>query len=1277
LGDAYGNPNWQERGEYVYQTLFNVAQTSQEDMLAYLNEQSQFDEGITYRSFYIVNAVAVTGDVNILDTLAARSDVAYIESIKEYSIPEPIPGEDNGINALEWGVSKIRADEIWADFGVQGEDVVVANIDTGVLDSHAALVNQYRGTVTGSHDYNWYDPSGTFPTQPGDNNGHGTHTMGTMVGDDGGSNQIGVAPGAQWIAAKGCASSSCSGSHLLAAAEWVLAPYPIGGTPADGDPSKRPHLVNNSWGSSTSSTWYQASVQAWRASDILPVFSAGNSGPGAGTVGSPGDYAESFAVGATDSSDLIAWFSSRGPSSQTGETKPDVSAPGVSVRSAWNNGSYVSLQGTSMAAPHVAGCAALLKSLDPSLTIDQIENVLMSTAVDLGSPGADDDYGHGRIDCRAAADGPGDPPDIEVNPESFEVTLAEGESTTEMLDIGNVGAGTLNWQIATSQGVTARDPYPAGYFTELAKDAVDNRTGHPVVQGQGGSDDFGHGWIDSNEPGGPVFDWVDITSDGTPVTLSDDSFAEVTLPFTFSFYGVEQTSIKISSNGYLTFGGDGTDLSNDPIPSSNDPNDLIAPFWDDLNPASGGTVHYYDDAANNRFIVQYTDMPRFSGPGDYTFQVMLYADGTMLFQYLDMNGATTSATIGIENADASDGLEVAFNTNYVENDLAVLVSFTGRWLTTSPTSGTVAPSGSESVSVGIDATDLTAGSYNGTLTISSNDPDENPVTVPVELTVTSPNPPDIDVNPESFEVTLAEGESTTEMLTIDNVGTGSLSFDIAVSSSSTPLLLDEPRTFNYVPVAGDETTGTENSLEASSSSQAYRFEASATSSSASVLYFTDISAAAERVGEQALANLDVSVTGYVGDYSGFLADLSSGTWDVVLYESAANLRDITPLVDYVANGGKLISSYWKYDATFAAGMEANYVGSFSTPLDVYPWQSHPIFTSPNAVPDLVAGPDDHWNDNGDRFEPVGSAVALGGYTSSPTANEAAIILGNEERTILNGMIFEDFLPIDSDSDAKPDIIELVENEVMYLLDGGASGWLSATPTSGTVAPGGSADIDVGIDATDLTAGTYAGLLTITSNDPDEPTVEVPVDLTVTSDSEFSISLESGWNLVSIPLQPADSDIEQVLDSIAGSYDLVIAYDACDPVDQWKQYDPSAPPFANDLNNIGESIGFWVKMTAADTLVVSGSEPGSTTMPLCTGWNLTGYPSLDVGELPDALDESIAGAYDLVNAYKAAQAPPWKTFDPNAPPFANTLTNMQPSFGYWIKANQDIDLIINN
>src|SRR5206468_1046938 len=197
--------------------------------------------------------------------------------------------------------------------------IVVANIDTGVQFDHPALVRQYRGNNgdgTFDHNYNWFDPASVcgFPSvAPCDNVFHGTHTMGTMVGDDGAGNQIGVAPAARWIAAKGCESDSCTVASLLAAGQWVLAPTDLNGQ--NPRPDLRPHIVNNSWGGGSGDPFFQSTVQAWVAAGMFPAFANGNNGQfGCGSASSPGDYPESYGVGAYDINNTIAFFSGRGPS---------------------------------------------------------------------------------------------------------------------------------------------------------------------------------------------------------------------------------------------------------------------------------------------------------------------------------------------------------------------------------------------------------------------------------------------------------------------------------------------------------------------------------------------------------------------------------------------------------------------------------------------------------------------------------------------------------------------------------------------------------------------------------------------------------------------------------------------------------------------------------------------------------------------------------------------------------------------------------------------------
>ncbi|MEM3101709.1 MAG: S8 family serine peptidase [Candidatus Nitrosotenuis sp.] len=417
----------------VVNGLKAVASESQADLLSVLSEYEGSGNVSDVKSFWIINAIAMKATPSVIEEVAGRADVDYVKLDEMRTIPPVTIGEREGIQAIEWNINRVRAPEVWA-MGYKGTGVVVGSIDTGVDVTHPALSSRYRG---GSNS--WYDAV-NGQANPYDDNGHGTHTIGTMVGDDGGTNQIGVAPGAKFISAKACSGGgSCADSWLLSAGQWIMDPD---GNPATPD---YPVVVNNSWGGGECDPWYRTMVTNWRAGGLFPSFSAGNSGPDVGTIGSPGDYPESFAVGATDSSDTIAWFSSRGPSCY-GEIKPEVTAPGVNIRSSVPGGSYQSWQGTSMAAPHVSGCVALLKQIDPNLTVDSLENILESTAVDLGPAGKDNDYGSGRIDCYEAAlsviGPPPGGPDLIVTALSAPSSATAGGSITVSNSVKNQGDQT-------------------------------------------------------------------------------------------------------------------------------------------------------------------------------------------------------------------------------------------------------------------------------------------------------------------------------------------------------------------------------------------------------------------------------------------------------------------------------------------------------------------------------------------------------------------------------------------------------------------------------------------------------------------------------------------------------------------------------------------------------------------------------------------------------------------------------------------------------------------
>lgn len=404
-----------KKGAFVLDSLRRTAAKSQAGARALVAKT----KGARADSFWLSNVMIVHGDAALAKKLAGVAGVAAIRPEKVYPVVKPVPTAVI-IEALdpEWGVDKVRAPEVWAD-GITGQGIVVANIDTGVQYDHEALVAQYRGNnLDGSfsHDFNWWDPTGVCGDTPCDNAGHGTHTMGTIVGGDldGPLPDIGVAPGARWIAAKGCEDFGCTEGSLLSSGQFVLAPTDLNGDNAN--PALRPDVVSNSWGSDDpNDTFYLATVQAWRAAGIIPVFAAGNAGPGCSSAGTPGNLTEVISVGATDDSDQIADFSSRGPS-PTDKLSPNLSAPGVNVISSVPGNGYDAFSGTSMATPHTAGAIALMLSAKPVLAgnFDAVLDALGKTAIDrpddqCGTPDPSDNdpnyvYGEGRIDAKAAVD---------------------------------------------------------------------------------------------------------------------------------------------------------------------------------------------------------------------------------------------------------------------------------------------------------------------------------------------------------------------------------------------------------------------------------------------------------------------------------------------------------------------------------------------------------------------------------------------------------------------------------------------------------------------------------------------------------------------------------------------------------------------------------------------------------------------------------------------------------------------------------------------------------
>src|SRR5262245_9177809 len=424
-----------EKGRFVYHTLQSKAQTTQDSILQLLR-----DRAIEHRSFYIVNAILVKGTRELAEELAARSDVARVEGnpLIHNDLPQPGPVENappylQRPQTIEPGINYTHAPQVWA-LGFTGQNIVIASADTGVRWTHNALKPHYRGWdgVTADHDFNWHDSihtgggiCGPNSPVPCDDFFHGSHTTGTAIGDDGGSNQIGMAPGAKWIACRNMDQGVGTPARYIECMEFFLAPTPVGG--GQGDPTKAPDITINSWGCPStegcSVNTLQAAVEAQAAAGIMMVVAAGNYGSSCSTLFDPPSFYEaSYTVGALNTgSDTIASFSSRGPvtADGSGRIKPDITAPGTSTRSASNTSdtAYATVSGTSMATPHIAGAVALLWSAHPELqnqiaasTAALNDSAVHIASTQCGTAGPPNNvFGWGRVDILAAV-GPGPSP---------------------------------------------------------------------------------------------------------------------------------------------------------------------------------------------------------------------------------------------------------------------------------------------------------------------------------------------------------------------------------------------------------------------------------------------------------------------------------------------------------------------------------------------------------------------------------------------------------------------------------------------------------------------------------------------------------------------------------------------------------------------------------------------------------------------------------------------------------------------------------------------------
>lgn len=476
----------QRRAYEVITLLQEKANSTQVNLLNFLQEKSTNGDVFQYQSFWISNMVMVEAKPHIINELTSRLDLVEMDLDGLLELDRPVEasdGEVEGTESVEPGIKIINADQLWA-LGITGQGRLVMGHDTGVHPNHPALNHKWRGNHVPANQA-WIDPGGGTTT-PNDCDGHGSHTVGTMVGRSlTTADTVGVAIDAEWIAAKTICTSPHT-SNSIAAFQWALNP--------DGNPgtiNDMPDVISCSWwdpnvtNQCDPSNIYRTTLTALETAGIAVVFSAGNSGPGASTITAPKNINANetliFSVGAIDGASYlggnnnpIASFSSRGPSTCGGTgsllIKPEVSAPGVSVRSSGTSTGYNSLSGTSMAAPHVAGAIALLKQVAPQMTGKQIMEALYYTAKDLGTAGEDNNYGMGLIDVYAAY-----------------LTLGEPDSTapdpiTDLTVISPTSNSlTLQWTVPYDSTVNGITGYAMRYALSPITDTIAFNNATPLT----------------------------------------------------------------------------------------------------------------------------------------------------------------------------------------------------------------------------------------------------------------------------------------------------------------------------------------------------------------------------------------------------------------------------------------------------------------------------------------------------------------------------------------------------------------------------------------------------------------------------------------------------------------------------------------------------------------------------------------------------------------------------------------------------------------------------
>lgn len=788
------------KGQFVTDLLRDTAARTQPAVTRELDKL-----GVSYRAYWIANLIAVEGNRAVVETLAANPAVAKIEPNRAFKgIPTYPPESNLAPMAPEWGILKINADDVWG-LGFTGTGIVIGNQDTGFDWDHPAIQNHYRGWngSVANHNYSWWDaihadidgasnPCGYNSVVPCDDNGHGTHTAGTNVGDDGAANQIGVAPGAKVIGCRNMDSGTGRPSTYTECFQFFAAPTDLNGQ--NPNPALAPAVISNSWGCPLGAppsgedcvvSSFLTVIENLRAAGIMTVVSNGNSGSACATTLAPPSYLDAAtSVGSLTMADGVSGFSSRGPVTADGSNriKPDIAAPGSSVRSAAPGTGYATLSGTSMAAPHVAGAVALLLQARPHLAgnVDAIEQALFQNAFHLtqgqtcgGIPGSqfpNNTVGNGRLDILAAIQNTppqgGTPtPTVSATPTNTPLPATNTPTRTNTAIPATAtptGTPGPNLRFCSTTPIVIPDSNPTGANGTI--NFPDNVTITDLNVEISGT----HSWVGDliftishgatsvvfyDRPGVPNSTFG-CSGDNLPGVVANDegitgSFEESCVE-EFPAYtpgGNYTNNNPLSAfDGQMTLGTWTLNVSD----NAGSDTGTIQQWCIDFNTTGGGSTPTPTPTAT----ITRTPPPPTNTP-------------TAVPQVPDINPNPTSFVENHANPPQSSNdvliLENLGNgtLNWTITEVAPSAIAGGcgatvdaPWLSVTPTNGSTAGGGSTAITLSYNSAGLTTGSYNSVLCIASNDPDEPERTIPVTLNVGLPTAIDLG----SFSSTLPDGE---------------------------------------------------------------------------------------------------------------------------------------------------------------------------------------------------------------------------------------------------------------------------------------------------------------------------------------------------------------------------------------------------------------------------------------------------------------------------------------------------------------------------------------